>query len=137
MPWTLPTSSHSWLDWPTSGGRFHIISLDLASLTSYQPMVEFSGHYKKFHISKQLTFLVKFANFWRWFSQTESRSDLPNLLGRFPPCQNTATTYIGAFLPFIKFMTSWYIEVINNSTLVKNSQCHSKNFGPTSHLWAN
>ena len=32
------------------------MSLDLASLTSYQPMVEVSGHSDYFHIFDQLTF---------------------------------------------------------------------------------
>jgi hypothetical protein len=80
MPWALPTSSHFWSDRPTSRGRFHNVSLDLTSLTSYQPMVEFPGHPSHFHISNQLTYLVKFANFWRWFSQTEFGSNLSNLL---------------------------------------------------------
>ena len=41
MPWTIPTSSHFWPNWPTSRGHFHNISLELASLTFYQPIVEF------------------------------------------------------------------------------------------------
>ena len=57
MPQTLLTNSSSWLDWPSSRGRFHNVSLDLASLTSYQPMVDFSDHSDHFHIFEQLIFL--------------------------------------------------------------------------------
>ena len=80
MPQSLPTSSRFWPDWPTSRCRFHNISFDLASLTFYQPMVEFSGHFDHFHIFVQLTFLVKSTNFWRWFLQTDSRFNLSNFL---------------------------------------------------------
>ena len=80
MPWTQPTSSHFWPDRPTSRGHFHNVSLNLASLTSYQPMVEFLGHSNHFHISNQLMFLIRSTNFRRWFSQTKFWSNLSNLL---------------------------------------------------------
>ena len=51
MSWTLPTSSRFWLDRPTSRVCFHNVSLDLASLIFYQPMVEFSGHSDTFIFS--------------------------------------------------------------------------------------
>jgi hypothetical protein len=72
-----------WPDRPTSRGCFHNVSLDLASLTFYQPLVEFSSHSDHFHISNQLTLLVKSTNLRRWFSQTESGFDLSNLLQQF------------------------------------------------------
>ena len=77
-------SAHNfWPDRPTSRARFNKVSLDLASLTSYQPMVEFSSHFDHFHIFDQLTFLVRSAKFWRWFSQFESGFDLSNLLSTY------------------------------------------------------
>ena len=67
-------------NWPISGGHFHKLSLDMAFVTFYQPMVEFSSHSNHFHISNQLTFLVRLANFRRWFSPIKSRFDLSYIL---------------------------------------------------------
>ena len=57
--------------------------------------------------------------------------------GRLPPCQNTATSCPGAFLSSVQFMTNYHIKVIKNGQLVKYSQCHFNNFGPTSHFLTN
>ena len=43
-------------------------------------MVEFMSRSNHFHIFDKLIFGVRFANFWKWFSQIEDGSDLSNLL---------------------------------------------------------
>ena len=43
-------------------------------------MVEFSCQFDDFYIANHLAFPVRTANFWRWFSQTESGYDLLNFL---------------------------------------------------------
>ena len=100
MFWTLPTSSRFWSDRPTSRGCFHKLSLDLTSLTFYQPMVGFSGHLYHFYIANQLAFSVIFANFRRWFLQTESGYDLSNVLP-------TYGRVFGSFWPLALDVRPW------------------------------
>jgi hypothetical protein len=59
------------------------------------------------------------------------------IFSRLPPCQNIATSCLDAFLSFVQFMTNCHIKVIKNGQLVKDSQCHFNNFGPTNHFLTN
>ena len=52
----------------------------MASITFYQPMVEFSCRSDHIRISDQFTFFVRLANIQRWFLHVESGFDLPNIL---------------------------------------------------------
>ena len=79
MPWTSPTCSRFWPDWPTSRGRFHSLSLDMPTLISYQPTVEFWGHSDHFHISNLLKFLSDPPTSGE-FLQAKSGSNLFHLL---------------------------------------------------------
>jgi hypothetical protein len=94
MPWTLPTSSHFWPDWLTFGGRFHNISLGLASLTSYQPMVEFLGHSDHFIFSTR-------SCFW---------SNPPTFGGGFhkPSSDLTSLTFYQPMVPFQVILTTCF-----------------------------
>ena len=73
----FPNSGHFWSYRPTSGGGCCKPSLDLPSLTFYQPMIEFSSHSNHLHIANQLAFLVRLANFRRWLCKPNP--DLPSL----------------------------------------------------------